>query len=216
MYIRFLERQKMKYEIISLYDTGTQGVREAIILVKDTRAYDLLILEAGVHRVQRIPTTESQGRIHTSACRVAVIPEIEEKEIQIQPNDIRIDVFRSSGPGGQSVNTTDSAVRITHHPTGIVVSCQDEKSQHKNKAKAMKILYIRLMKHEKNLQDKKLATQKKEQMGTGDRSDKIRTYNFPQNRITDHRINFSTYNLDKYLEGDIIEMLDKLQKKLNQ
>jgi len=212
MYTRFLEKKSIPFEIVSTTNTGLDGMKEAIILVKGQQAFGLLHLEAGGHRVQRIPETESQGRIHTSACTVAVIPEVEESEVEINANDLRIDVYRSSGPGGQSVNTTDSAVRITHIPTGLVVSCQDEKSQHKNKAKAMKILKIRLMDKITSEQHEKEAAVKKAQIGSGDRSQRIRTYNFPQNRISDHRINYTGYNLDKFIEGEMDLLLDELKK----
>ena len=212
MYSRFLENEKIDFQIIEVQSTGLYGVKEAIILVKGKRAYDLMHLEAGGHRVQRIPETESGGRIHTSACTVAVILEVSEEEFEINANDLRIDVFRSSGPGGQSVNTTDSAVRITHVPSGLTVSCQDEKSQHKNKAKAMSILRARLKNKELEEKNKKAAIEKKAQIGSGDRSEKIRTYNFPQNRITDHRINYTSHNLDKVIEGDLGELIQNLIK----
>lgn len=179
-------------------------------MIEGKGAYSRLKYESGVHRVQRVPTTESGGRIHTSAATVAVLPEAEEVELHIDPNDLRIDVYRSSGPGGQSVNTTDSAVRITHLPTGLVVSCQDEKSQHKNREKAMKILRARLLDQLQAEQEAEMAAQRRSQVGTGDRSERIRTYNFPQGRITDHRINLTLYRLDAVLEGDLNEIIDSL------
>ena len=210
MYSRFLENEKINFEITEVQNTGLYGVKEAIILVKGERAYDLMHLEAGGHRVQRIPETESGGRIHTSACTVAVIPEVQESELQINQLDLRIDVFRSSGPGGQSVNTTDSAVRIIHIPSKITVSCQDEKSQHKNKAKAMSILRARLKDKELEKKYEKTAKEKKAQIGSGDRSEKIRTYNFLQNRVTDHRINYTSHRLDKVMEGDLNDLIHNL------
>jgi peptide chain release factor 1 len=186
-------------------------VKEAIFTVRGRGAYGRLRVESGVHRVQRVPETESQGRIHTSAATVAVLPEAEEVDLRIDPSDLRIDVFRSSGPGGQSVNTTDSAVRITHTPTGLVVSCQDEKSQHKNKAKAMKVLRSRLLDRMIAEQEAERARERKSQVGTGDRSAKIRTYNFPQARVTDHRIGLSVYRLDEILQGDLDEIVTALR-----
>ncbi|MDH5717334.1 MAG: peptide chain release factor 1 [Spirochaetia bacterium] len=213
MYSRFFEKSGLKYELVYMQDTGLHGIKEVVILVKGDKAYEFMHLEGGGHRVQRIPETESGGRIHTSACTVAVTPEVEESEFEINMADLRIDVFRSSGPGGQSVNTTDSAVRITHVPTGIVVSCQDEKSQHKNKAKALKILRARIAESERQAQNAKLNAEKKAQVGSGDRSEKIRTYNFPQNRITDHRINYTMHSLDRALEGEIDELIEALLKE---
>ena len=210
MYTRFLEKNSISFETITLTDTGLNGLKEAIFLVKGDKAYDYFHLEAGTHRVQRIPETESSGRIHTSAVTVAVIPEVEEDEVSINQNDLRIDVFRSSGPGGQSVNTTDSAIRITHIPSGLVVSCQDEKSQHKNKAKALKVLQARLIQKEKDEKHEKSAEEKRAQIGSGDRSEKIRTYNFPQSRVTDHRINYTSHNLDKIMDGDLEELFRTL------
>lgn len=212
MYLRYLEKQEnISVESVTTTETGIQGLKEAVFLVKGPTAYDLLHFEAGTHRVQRIPETESGGRIHTSACTVAVIPEAEEHELQINQNELRIDVYRSSGPGGQSVNTTDSAVRITHLPTGLVVSCQDEKSQIKNKAKAMSILRARLAEKQKEEQHEKMAAEKKAQIGSGDRSEKIRTYNFPQSRVTDHRINYTAHNLDQVMQGELTELIEALQ-----
>jgi len=210
MYSRYAERVGWKVEILSKHVTGVGGLKEIIALVKGKRAYSVLKFESGTHRVQRVPTTESQGRIHTSAVTVAVLPEAEEVDIKIEPDEIRVDVFRSTGPGGQSVNTTDSAVRITHLPTGMVVSCQDEKSQHKNKAKAMKVLRARLYEKVLTEQNEKISADRKSQVGTGDRSGRIRTYNFPQGRVTDHRIGLTLYKLDSILEGDLQEVIDAL------
>lgn len=210
MYTRYLDAEGIHYEIQDLSETGVGGFKEAILLVTGNRAYDVMHLEAGTHRVQRIPTTEANGRIHTSAVTVAVIPEADEDEISINPNDLRIDVFRSSGAGGQHVNKTESAVRITHLPTGIVVGCQEEKSQIKNRAKAMKALMSKLVEKQRSESAEKYATEKKAQVGSGDRSEKIRTYNFPQNRVTDHRINFSTHNLDQVMEGKLGDVIDAL------
>jgi peptide chain release factor 1 len=190
--------------------TGVGGLKEIIALVNGKGAFSRLKYESGTHRVQRVPTTEAQGRIHTSAVTVAVLPEAEDVEIDIDPNDLRIDVFRSSGPGGQSVNTTDSAVRITHLPTGLVVTCQDEKSQHKNKAKAMKVLRARLLDKEIQDQDAKRSLERKSQVGSGDRSERIRTYNFPQGRVTDHRVGLTLYKIDAILQGDIDDIIDTL------
>jgi peptide chain release factor 1 len=210
MYTRFLDSEGIAYEIQDLHETGVGGIKEAILLVLGERAYELLHLEAGTHRVQRIPATEANGRIHTSAVTVAVIPEAEEDEIHINPNDLRIDVFRSSGAGGQHVNKTESAVRITHIPTGIVVSCQEEKSQIKNRAKAMKALMSKLLEKQRRENAEKYATEKKAQVGSGDRSEKIRTYNYPQNRVTDHRINFTVHNLDQVMEGKLGDLIGAL------
>ena len=210
MYAKYAELTGWKVDILNSHDTGIGGFKEVIFSVSGHSAYGRLKYESGVHRVQRVPTTESQGRIHTSAVTVAVLPEAEEVEVEIEPNDIRIDVFRSSGPGGQSVNTTDSAVRITHLPTGLVVSCQDEKSQHKNKAKALKVLRARLLDMIQQEQQDKTAEDRKSQVGTGDRSERIRTYNFPQNRVTDHRINLTLYKLDEILQGEINSIIDPL------
>ncbi len=210
MYAKYAELMGWNVEVLSSHATGIGGFKEVIFSVSGRRAYSRLKYERGVHRVQRVPTTESQGRIHTSAVTVAVLPEAEEVEVEIEPNDLRIDVFRSSGPGGQSVNTTDSAVRISHLPTGLVVTCQDEKSQHKNKAKALKVLRARLLDVIQREQREKTAEDRKSQVGTGDRSERIRTYNFPQNRVTDHRINLTLYKLDEILEGQINTVIDPL------
>lgn len=210
MYSRYAEIRKWKVEILGSNPTGIGGLKEIIASVNGKGAYSRLKFERGVHRVQRIPVTESQGRIHTSAVTVAVLPEAEEVDVFIDPNDIRVDVFRSSGPGGQSVNTTDSAVRITHIPSGLVVICQDEKSQHKNKAKALKVLRARLLDSMQREQEAKIARDRKSQVGTGDRSERIRTYNFPQNRVSDHRINLTIYKLDAILTGALDELIEPL------
>ncbi|CCQ93433.1 peptide chain release factor RF-1 [[Clostridium] ultunense Esp] len=210
MYSMYAERQGWKTELMSSNEQGVGGFKEVIFMIKGKGAYSRLKYESGVHRVQRVPTTESSGRIHTSTATVAVLPEAEDIDIEINQNDIRIDVFRSSGNGGQSVNTTDSAVRITHIPTGMVVSCQDEKSQHKNRDKAMKILKTRLYDQMMREQHNEIAEERRSQVGTGDRSERIRTYNFPQGRITDHRINMTLYKLENFLDGDIDEMIDGL------
>lgn len=210
MYQRYAERQHWKTEIMDLSETGIGGIREISMSVIGKNVYHQLRFESGVHRVQRVPDTETNGRIHTSAATVAVLPEVEEIDIIIEDKDLRIDVFRSSGPGGQSVNTTDSAVRITHIPTGIVVSQQDEKSQHKNKAKGMKILRARIYDAERQRQDTERSQTRKSQIGSGDRSERIRTYNFPQGRITDHRINLTLYKLDSIMDGDLNEMINSL------
>ena len=210
MYTKYAELMAWKVEVLSSHATGIGGFKEVIFSLSGNRAYSRLKFESGVHRVQRVPTTESQGRIHTSAVTVAVFPEAEEVEVEIEPNDLRVDVFRSSGPGGQSVNTTDSAVRITHEPTGLVVICQDEKSQHKNKAKALKVLRARLLDRKQQEQRDKTAEDRKSQVGTGDRSERVRTYNFPQNRVTEHRINLTLYKLEHVLEGEINSIIDPL------
>ena len=210
MYQKYADTKKWKFEILSLSETGLKGIKEAICAISGKNVFARLKFESGVHRVQRIPITETGGRVHTSAATVAVLPEAEEVDIKIDEKDLRVDVFRSSGPGGQSVNTTDSAVRITHIPTGIVVSQQDEKSQHKNKAKALKILRSRLLDREIQLQDKERAANRKSQVGSGDRSERIRTYNFPQGRVSDHRINLTLYKLNEILEGSLDEIVDSL------
>ena len=211
MYVRFSESRGWTTEMVDASEGEMGGFREASFIVRGKDAYGDLRSESGVHRVQRVPATESQGRIHTSAATVAVLPEAEDVDIDIRDEDLRIDVFRSSGPGGQSVNTTDSAVRITHVPTGVVVSCQDEKSQHKNKAKAMKVLRSRLLDAKIAQQEAERARERKTQVGTGDRSAKIRTYNFPQGRVTDHRINLTIYKLQDVLDGDLDEVVDALK-----
>ena len=211
MYQRLAESNGWSVELMSMSEGIPGSIKEVIFTVRGTGAYGELRFESGVHRVQRVPETESQGRIHTSAATVAVLPEAEEVDLQIDSGDLRIDVFRSSGPGGQSVNTTDSAVRITHIPTGLVVSCQDEKSQHKNKAKAMKVLRSRLLDQMIADQEAERARERKTQVGTGDRSAKIRTYNFPQNRVTDHRIGLTTHNLEQVLAGSIGEFVSALR-----
>ena len=209
MYEKVCSKKKWKLEIISISKSEAGGFKEVIFLVNGSDIYSYLKYESGVHRVQRVPTTETQGRIHTSASTVAVLPEAEEVDIQIKESDLRIDVFRAGGPGGQSVNTTDSAVRITHLPTGVVVSQQDEKSQHKNKAKALKILRSRVYEAEKRKKDQERADNRKSQIGSGDRSERIRTYNFPQGRVTDHRINFTLHKLEEFLSGEIHEEMNE-------
>ncbi|MFO7892762.1 MAG: peptide chain release factor 1 [Longimicrobiales bacterium] len=211
MYLRYAEKRGWKTETVDVSEGEMGGYREASFIVRGKNAYGDLRSESGVHRVQRVPETESQGRIHTSAATVAVLPEAEDVDIDLKDEDLRIDVFRSSGPGGQSVNTTDSAVRITHVPTGVVVSCQDEKSQHKNKAKALKVLRSRLLDKKIADQEAERARERKMQVGTGDRSAKIRTYNFPQGRVTDHRINLTLYKLDDVIDGDLDELVDALK-----
>ncbi|MCC3869166.1 peptide chain release factor 1 [Terrisporobacter mayombei] len=210
MYSRYAERRRWKMELLGASDTGVGGYKEVSFLIKGKGAYSRLKYESGVHRVQRIPATESGGRIHTSTATVAVLPEVEGVEVEISPNDLRIDVFRASGNGGQCVNTTDSAVRITHLPTGEVVSCQDEKSQLKNKEKALKVLKARLYDKARSEQHDEVAAERKSQVGTGDRSERIRTYNYPQGRVSDHRINLTLYKLEQFLDGDIDEMIDAL------
>ncbi|MSO73532.1 MAG: peptide chain release factor 1 [Alphaproteobacteria bacterium] len=211
MYQRYAEGRGWRFELLSMSETGLGGVKEAIANIGGKGAYARLKFESGVHRVQRVPVTEAGGRIHTSAATVAVLPEAEEVDVKIEDKDLRIDVFRSSGPGGQSVNTTDSAVRITHLPSGIVVSQQDEKSQHKNKAKALKVLRARLYERERQMLADARSAQRREQVGSGDRSERIRTYNYPQSRVTDHRINLTLYRLDAVLSG---ESLDELVEAL--
>jgi peptide chain release factor 1 len=208
MYGRYAERQGWKFEALSLSETDGGGIKEGIASISGDRVYSRLKWESGVHRVQRVPATESQGRIHTSTATVAVLPEAEEVDLAIEAKDLRIDVFRASGPGGQSVNTTDSAVRITHVPTGVVVICQDEKSQHKNKSQAMKILRSRLLEAEQQRQADERASERRSQVGTGDRSERIRTYNFPQSRVTDHRAGLTLHKLENIVEGDLDELLD--------
>jgi peptide chain release factor 1 len=210
MYSRYAEDRGWRVEVLSHQPTGVGGLKEVIAMIQGKGAYSVLKYESGIHRVQRVPVTETQGRIHTSAVTVAVLPEAEEVDVDINPNDLRIDVYRSGGPGGQSVNTTDSAVRVTHLPSGLVVICQDEKSQLKNKNKALKVLRSRLFDMKIQEQEKKRAEERKSQVGTGDRSGRIRTYNFPQSRVTDHRIGLTLYKLDGVLQGGIQELIDGL------
>jgi peptide chain release factor 1 len=210
MYTRYAEKNGWKVEMLSANYTDIGGFKEAIVMIEGKGAYSRLKFESGVHRVQRVPTTESGGRIHTSAATVAVLPEAEEVDIEIDPNELRIDIFCSSGPGGQSVNTTQSAIRITHIPTGIVVSCQDEKSQHKNKDKAMKVLRARLLEKAQEEQQGEMANARRTMVGSGDRSERIRTYNFPQGRVTDHRIGLTSYRLEEVLMGELDEFIAAL------
>lgn len=212
MYSRYAERKGWKVSVLSSNVSGIDGIKEMIARIEGDNVYKYLKFESGVHRVQRVPETESQGRIHTSAATVAVMPEAEEVDIEVAASDIKVDVFRSSGPGGQSVNTTDSAVRITHIPTGMIVSCQDGKSQLKNKEKAMSVLRSRLLAQKQEEEAKKRSDFRKSQIGTGDRSEKIRTYNFPQDRVTDHRIGFSSHNLPEILNGKLDDIISALQK----
>ncbi len=211
MYTRFAERRRLKVEPIEIAEGNVGGLKEAIVAVRGEGAYGLLRFESGVHRVQRVPATETQGRIHTSAATVAILPEAEEVDVRIDPQDLRIDVFRASGPGGQSVNTTDSAVRITHLPTGLVVSQQDQKSQLQNKLKGMEVLRARLLDRMISEQEASRSATRRAMVGTGDRSGKIRTYNFPQSRITDHRINLSVHNIDDVMDGRLDELIDALR-----
>jgi len=211
MYSRFAERIGWKIEVLSSNPQGVGGFKEIIFMMNGENVYGVMKYESGVHRVQRVPKTETNGRIHTSAASVVVLPEAEEVEISIDPNELKIDVYRSSGPGGQSVNTTDSAVRITHIPTGMVVTCQDEKSQHKNRAKALKVLKARLLEKKQREEQAKLTESRRSMVSTGDRSAKVRTYNFPQSRLTDHRIGLTLYRLDEVLDGDINEIIDQLR-----
>jgi peptide chain release factor 1 len=210
MYSRYAENNRWKIEIMNHHATGVGGLKEVIAMIQGKGAYSRLKYESGIHRVQRVPETETQGRIHTSAVTVAVLPEAEDVELHIDPNEVKVDVYRSTGPGGQSVNTTDSAVRLTHLPTGLVVTCQDEKSQLKNKNKAMKVLRARLLDQMVREQNEKRSEERKSQIGTGDRSGRIRTYNFPQGRVTDHRIGLTLYKLESILQGEIDTILDEL------
>ncbi len=210
MYTRYTERHGYSIEIMDMNDTGIGGVKEAEVMIKGKGAYSRLKFESGVHRVQRVPETEAAGRIHTSAATVAVLPEVDDVEVNIDPNDVKVDVYRASGNGGQCVNTTDSAVRLTHLPTGIVVTCQDEKSQIKNRAKAMTVLKARIYDKMQQEQNAKIAAERKDQVGSGDRSERIRTYNFPQSRVTDHRIGLTLYKLDQIMDGDLDEIIDAL------
>jgi peptide chain release factor 1 len=215
MYTRYAEGRGWKVEIMSANESGSGGFKEMIFTIEGTDIFKYLKYESGVHRVQRVPSTESSGRIHTSTATVAVLPEAEEVDVEINSNDLTIDTFRSSGPGGQSVNTTDSAIRITHEPTGLTVSCQDEKSQHKNKSKAMRILRARLQEKKEQEKQKERAEARKSQVGTGDRSEKIRTYNFPQGRVSDHRINLTIHQLDKILDGELDPVIEALIEEDN-
>ena len=210
MYSRYAERRGWKTELMEMNETGIGGIKEAVLLIKGKGAYSRLKYESGAHRVQRVPETESSGRVHTSAATVAVLPEVDEVEVNLNPNDVRVDVYRSSGNGGQSVNTTDSAVRLTHIPTGTVVTCQDEKSQIKNKEKAFKVLAARLYDVMIREQTDEISQQRKSQVGSGDRSERIRTYNFPQGRVSDHRTGVTLYKLDAFLDGDLDEIIDGL------
>jgi len=210
MYSRYAENRNWKVEVLTHHPTGAGGLKEVIAMIHGKGAYSVFKYESGTHRVQRVPTTETQGRIHTSAVTVAVLPEAEEVDIAIDPSELKIDVYRSTGPGGQSVNTTDSAVRITHLPTGLVVTCQDEKSQLKNKLKAMKVLRARLLDQLITEQNEQRSEERKSQVGTGDRSGRIRTYNFPQGRVTDHRIGLTLYKLESILQGELDEIIDNL------
>ena len=211
MYARFSEKNSWTLELMNSHETGIGGFKEIVFSISGKNVYENLRYESGGHRVQRVPETESGGRIHTSAVTVAVLPEAEETDIKVNQEDLKIDVFRSSGPGGQSVNTTDSAVRITHIPTGLVVICQDEKSQHKNKAKALRVLRARLYEAEEKRRQQERSEVRRNQIGSGDRSQRIRTYNFPQNRVTDHRINLTLYKLDSIMEGELEELLEGLK-----
>jgi peptide chain release factor 1 len=213
MYLKYAESKGYKVSITDIHETDLGGIKEAVLLIEGKNAYGNLKYESGVHRVQRIPITEASGRIHTSTASVTVLPEFENIEIEINPDDLKIEVKRASGPGGQHVNVTDSAVRITHIPTGIVVQCQDERSQHKNKAKALRILKARIYEYEKEKREREVQERRKKQIGTQERSEKIRTYNFPQNRVTDHRINLTIYNLEEILQGKIDEIIEKLKEK---
>jgi peptide chain release factor 1 len=210
MYSRYCEEQGWEIDVLNTHPATAGGLKEIIFSVSGDDVYDRMKFESGVHRVQRVPVTEASGRIHTSAASVAILPEAEEIEVEIDPADVKVDVFRSSGPGGQSVNTTDSAVRVTHLPTGLVVTCQDEKSQHKNKAKALKVLRARLYKQAREEEEARLAAQRRAQVSTGDRSAKIRTYNFPQGRVTDHRISLTLYRLHEILDGHLDELIEAL------
>jgi len=214
MYTRYLERKGIKIEVLSSSPTNMGGFKEVIFSVLSDNSYGDLKFESGVHRVQRVPATETSGRIHTSAASVAVLPEADEVDVEIKQNEIKVDVFRSSGPGGQSVNTTDSAVRITHIPTGLVVSCQDEKSQHKNKVKALKVLRSRLQELMKEEQNSEIAAERRLMVGSGDRSAKVRTYNFPQNRVTDHRINLTLYSLNEIMDGELNELIETNKREM--
>lgn len=210
MYMRYAERHRWKTELMDINDTGIGGIKEAVVLIKGKGAYSRLKYESGVHRVQRVPETESAGRVHTSAATIAVLPEVDDVEVDLNPNDVRVDVYRASGNGGQCVNTTDSAVRLTHVPTGLVVTCQDEKSQIKNKEKAFKVLKSRLYDLKVQEQNKEISEARKSQVGSGDRSERIRTYNFPQGRVSEHRIGLTLYKLNNILDGELDEIIDAL------
>ena len=211
IYIRYVERKNWKYKVLDSSDTGIGGVKEVIVSIKGKGAFGLLKYESGVHRVQRVPKTETSGRVHTSAATIAILPEAEDVDIEINESDLKIDTYRASGAGGQHVNKTESAIRITHKPTGMVVTCQDESSQHKNRAAAMKVLKSRLLVAEQEKISAERAAERKNLVSTGDRSAKIRTYNFPQGRVTDHRINFTSYRLNEILDGDISELIEKMK-----
>ena len=211
IYLRYVERKNWKYKVLDSSDTGIGGVKEVIVSIKGKGAYGLLKYESGVHRVQRVPKTETSGRVHTSAATIAILPEAEDVDIEINESDLKIDTYRASGAGGQHVNKTESAIRITHKPTGMVVTCQDESSQHKNRAAAMKVLKSRLLVAEQEKISAERAAERKSLVSTGDRSAKIRTYNFPQGRVTDHRINFTSYRLNEILDGDISELIEKMK-----
>jgi peptide chain release factor 1 len=213
MYTKYAERQRWKWEVIDSHPTGVGGLKEVVALVQGRGAWSRLKYERGVHRVQRVPTTESSGRIHTSTVTVAVLPEAEDVDVKVDEKDIQVDVYRSSGPGGQGVNTTDSAVRLTHLPTGLVVTCQDERSQIKNRAKALRVLKARLLERAQEEQAAAIAADRRSQVGTGERSERIRTYNFPQGRVSDHRINLTLHRLPAVLEGDLDELIDGLRDR---
>jgi peptide chain release factor 1 len=213
MYSKYSERQRWKVEVMDSHPTGVGGFKEIVLFIQGRGAWSRLKFERGVHRVQRVPATESSGRIHTSTVTVAVLPEAEDVDIKVDERDIRVDVYRSSGPGGQGVNTTDSAVRITHVPTGLVVTCQDERSQIKNRAKAMRVLKARLLERAQDEQAAAIAADRKSQVGTGERSERIRTYNFPQGRVSDHRINLTLHRLPAILEGDLDELVEALSSE---
>lgn len=215
MYTRYCEKQGWRFDVMSTNENGLGGLKEAIALVEGKAVYRFLKHESGVHRVQRVPVTESQGRVHTSTVTVAILPEADEVEVTVNESDLRIDTYRASGAGGQHVNRTDSAVRLTHIPTGIVVACQDERSQIKNRSRAMKILQSKLLELAQIEQEKQLAEDRRSQVGRGDRSERVRTYNFPQSRVTDHRVNFTTHAIDSFLEGNISEVISLLQDKQN-
>ena len=210
MYMKYAEKMRWKTELMSASTSDLGGLKEVVLVIESKDAYNKLKYESGVHRVQRVPVTEAQGRIHTSAVTVAVLPEPEERELNINPEDLRIDVFRSSGPGGQHVNTTDSAVRITHIPTGLVVTCQDEKSQHKNKSKAIRVLRARLQEKMESEQEQEISEERRKQVGSGDRSERIRTYNFPQGRVSDHRVGITLYKLQEVLSGELEDIISPL------